>query len=195
MLWEELSCGTAAPIERNSTLDSFAALPVRRGGSKPSFEPNPCPVRKKWAASDAPYHGTPWHFHLRSAIFFVRRPISGGRRYFHGLKTFADRYVYREGATSVKGNLRFFAVRRVKSPLAGANPFRSLSLRPWSLPLHRPHVVLSWQLPYPACHFQLEKRGKHLGRGELRLQQFENPIDLQTLVRVENLEDHGFLRP
>jgi hypothetical protein len=34
-------------MQRNSTLDSFAALPVRWGGSKPSFEQSPYPGSEK----------------------------------------------------------------------------------------------------------------------------------------------------
>jgi hypothetical protein len=96
----------AEPIERLSPFDSLAALPVRRCSLKTLFRAKPLlRQRKKWAASVAPYHGTPSHFHPRTSIFFMRRPISGDRKTLPSAKTSANPWVYRAGGPNAKMNL------------------------------------------------------------------------------------------
>jgi hypothetical protein len=61
---------------------------------------------KKWAASVAPYHGTPVHFHQPAAIFFTRRPISGNGKDRPSPETPANPLLYGIAASAAKMNLK-----------------------------------------------------------------------------------------
>ncbi len=54
-------------------------------------------------------------------------------------------------------------------------------------------VIFPGKATNPPGHLQLEERGKNLGRSELGFQKIENLVDLQALVGMQNLQDHGLI--
>ena len=54
-------------------------------------------------------------------------------------------------------------------------------------------VVLTGQLPHPACHFKFKKRRKHFRGRKLCLQLFQDSVDLEAVVGAQDFQHHHLL--
>ena len=54
-------------------------------------------------------------------------------------------------------------------------------------------VILTGQLPHPACHFKLKKRCKHFRGRKLCLQLFQDSVDLEAVVGAQDFQHHRLL--
>jgi hypothetical protein len=155
------------------------------------------------------------HFHICLVIFLSRSPVFKCARPILRLRIRPQTIAVIPtieldalrmlpiGMRRTKSN-RFPSGRRVSwaalSILAGLST--AYPANPQLAPISRPitpdssngsDVVLTGQLPHPACHFKFKKRRKHFRGRKLCLQLFQDSVDLEAVVGAQNLQHHRLL--